>query len=173
MCTLFNDPVPGRPRVKLMASAKCLRAAQRPGVCGHGDRHRGTQEVGGGFVTGHGGELPSPSGSPWRKGLVDQSGIRLLERVNEPDALQDESILQVFGEQALHARTLRGSPQHSVPERQLVSSNSLKRRRKITLVGRLYREHITPSLDSPSDVLNRDSRLADRDIGELRKRLKQ
>ena len=57
MCTLFNDPVLGRPRVKLVASARCLRAAQRPGVCGHGDRHRGTQQVGGGFVTGHGGEL--------------------------------------------------------------------------------------------------------------------
>src|SRR6516162_932323 len=105
----------------------------------------------------------SPSRRLWRKNLVDQSIIRSFERVDESDALQDEPILQIFSEQTPHAGTLRRSPQHRVPERQSVSSNSLKRGRKIVVVGRLYWEYSTPSIDRPSDV----------HIGELRKGLKQ
>jgi hypothetical protein len=109
----------------------------------------------------------------WRKNLVDQSIIRSFERVDESDALQDEPILQIFSEQTPHAGTLRRSPQHRVPERQSVSSNSLKRGRKIVVGGRLYWEYSTPSIDRPSDVLDWYSRLSDRHIGELRKGLKQ
>jgi len=54
-----------------------------------------------------------------------------------------------------------------------VSSNSLKRHRKIVFGGGLYWEYSTPSIDRSSDVLNWYSRLADRHIGELRKGLKQ
>jgi hypothetical protein len=54
-----------------------------------------------------------------------------------------------------------------------VSSNSLKRGRKIVVVGRLYWEYSTPSIDRPSDVLDWYSRLSDCHIGELRKGLKQ
>src|ERR1700730_2570035 len=92
----------------------------------------------------------SPSRHLWRKNLVDQSIIRSFEWVDESDALQDEPILQIFSEQTPHPGTLRRSPQHRVPERQSVSSNSLKRGRKIVAVGRLYWEYSTPSIDRPS-----------------------
>jgi hypothetical protein len=45
----------------------------------------------------------SPSRRRWRKNLVDQSIICSFEWVDEPDALQDEPILQIFSEQAPHA----------------------------------------------------------------------
>jgi hypothetical protein len=104
----------------------------------------------------------SPSRPGWRKNLVDQPIICSFEWVDELDALQDEPI-----------GTLRRSPQHRAPEWQSVSSDGLKRRRKIAVVGRLYWEYSTPGIDGPSDVLDRYSGLADRHIGELRKGLKQ
>jgi hypothetical protein len=47
-------------------------------------------------------------------------------------------------------------------------SDGLKRRRKIPVVGRLYWEYSTPSIDRPSDILDWYSCFADRHIGELR-----
>jgi hypothetical protein len=94
----------------------------------------------------------SPFRRPWRKNLVDQSIIRWLER-DESDALQDESILQIFSQQAPHDGSLCRSPQHRVPELQSVSSDGL------LVIGRLYCKYSTPSIDRPSDVLDWYSRL--------------
>ena len=103
-----------------------------------------------GFVYEESGNLigwPFTFSPRWRKNLVDQSIICSFEWVDEPDALQDEPILQIFSEQAPHAGTLRRSPQHRVPEWQSVSSDGFKRRRKIAVVGRLYWEYSTPGID--------------------------
>ena len=54
-----------------------------------------------------------------------------------------------------------------------MSSDGLKRSRKILIGGRLYREYRTPSIDSPLEILDWYSRLSDRYIGELCKGLKQ
>jgi hypothetical protein len=45
-----------------------------------------------------------------RKHLIDQLIIFSVERIDERDALQRETILQIFGEQVLHASTSRRSP---------------------------------------------------------------
>ena len=105
--------------------------------------------------------------APRRKNLVDQSIIRSFEWVDEFDALQNEPILQILREQTSHAGTLGRSPQHRIPKRQSVSSDGLKRRRKVAVIGRLYWQHGTPSIDRPSNVLDWYSRLADRHVGEL------
>ena len=54
-----------------------------------------------------------------------------------------------------------------------MSFDGVKCRRKIAVVGRLYWEYSTPRIDRPSDVFDRYPGLADRHIGELRKRLQQ
>jgi hypothetical protein len=81
----------------------------------------------------------------------DGSGVALeiahLNGVHESDALQNEPILQIFSEQVPPVGTLRRSPQHRVPERQSVSSDGFKRRRKIAAVGRLYWEYTRRTLN--------------------------
>jgi hypothetical protein len=44
-------------------------------------------------------------------------------------------------------RHVAPKPQHRATERQSVTSDSLKRRRKIVRVARLYWEYTTPSID--------------------------
>ena len=78
---------------------------------------------------------------PWWKNFIYQSIIHSLEWVDKSDVLQNEPILQILSEHAPHTGTLRRSPQHGVPERQSVNSDSLKRRRKIAVVGRLNWEY--------------------------------
>jgi hypothetical protein len=66
------------------------------------------------------------------------------------------------------APSMRQSAPRQIPERQSVS---LKRRRKIAVVGRLNREYGTPSIDCSSDAIDRYSCFANRYVGELCKGL--
>jgi len=54
-----------------------------------------------------------------------------------------------------------------------VRSSGVKCHQKIALVGRLYWQYRTPSVDCPADVLDRYPRFKDRHLTELRKGLQQ
>jgi hypothetical protein len=63
-----------------------------------------------------------------------------------------------------HPSHLYGRHRRSKSEpckRQSVRSDGLKHRRKIAVVGRLYWEYSTPSIDRPSDILDWYSCFAD------------
>jgi hypothetical protein len=55
-----------------------------------------------------------------RQEFLDQSVVFSTERINETDAPQGKTVLQILGQQMPHARSPRTNPQHGVPERQAV-----------------------------------------------------
>jgi hypothetical protein len=55
-----------------------------------------------------GGEFAATSG--WREDFIDQLIVFSVEWIDERDALQRETILQIFRKQVPHARTLCRSP---------------------------------------------------------------